>query len=217
MTVGLIGGTGPEGQGLALRLAAAGISVVIGSRSAERGRDTAAALRDRLGGDAIQGGSNADVATQTQLVILTIPHSGIAATLGPLAGALREKIVVSAIAPIEFREGRVFALRLEAGSAGEEVQRALPESRVASAFQIVDAHQLQDLESALDTDVIVCSDDAEARREVMALAGRIVGIRPLSGGRLAASRYVEECTALLITLNRIYKTHSGIRITNINR
>ena len=95
--------------------------------------------------------------------------------------------------------------------------RLLPESRVVSAFQIVDSHQLQDLDARLDTDVIVCSDDTEARREVMALAERIEGVRALSGGRLAASRYVEECTALLITLNRIYKTHSGIRITNITR
>ena len=217
MIVGLLGGTGPEGQGLALRLATAGMSVVIGSRSADRGAEVAASLGASAPRASIQGSSNAEAARSATVVILTIPFAGIDHTLAPLADALAGKIVVSAIAPIEFREGRPVGLRPESGSAAQEVQRVLPGSRVVSAFQIIDAHQLRDLETALDTDVIVCSDDAEARREIMGLAERIDGVRALSGGRLAASRYVEECTALLITLNRIYKTHTGIRITNVNR
>jgi NADPH-dependent F420 reductase len=217
LSVGLIGGTGPEGQGLALRLAGAGVPVLIGSRSSERGRDTAASLRERLGSGSIEGGGNAEIAARAGTIVLTLPFAGVRQTLEPLREEVRGKIVVSAIAPIEFREGRLASLRVEAGSAAQEVQQLLPASRVASAFQIIDSHQLQDLDMPLDTDVIVCSDDAEARREIMALAQRIPGVRALSGGRLAASRYVEECTALLITLNRIYKTHTGVRITNINR
>jgi len=146
-----------------------------------------------------------------------LPYAGIRDTLPPLAGATRGKVVVSAIAPVEFREGRPVALRVEAGSAAQEVQQLLPEASVVSAFQTIDAHQLQDLAANPDTDVIVCSDDVEARRQVVAMAGELPGVRALSGGRLAAARYVEEVTALLITVNRIYKVHSGFRLTGIDR
>jgi 8-hydroxy-5-deazaflavin:NADPH oxidoreductase len=124
---------------------------------------------------------------------------------------------VSAIAPIAFPEGRPVVLRVEAGSAAQEVQQRLPAARIVSAFQTIDAHRLQLLNEPLDTDVIVCSDDVEARRLVVRVAAELPGVRALSGGRLAASSYVEHVTALLITLNRIYKAHSGIRISGIDR
>jgi NADPH-dependent F420 reductase len=134
--------------------------------------------------------------------------------------ALREhtggKIVVSAVVALEFREGRMVALRPEAGSAAQEVASALPGARVVGAFQNVDSHVLAS-NSPVDSDVIVTSDDAEARHLVMDLVGALPGARAVSGGRLAASRYVEEITALLVTLNRIYKSHTGIRITGIQR
>jgi len=212
-----VGGTGPEGRGLALRLASVGHPVIVGSRSRERAEEAAAELLERLGQGVVSGLPNEEAAARADIVFLTLPHAGVADTLPPLAPATRGKIVVSAVAPVEFQEGRPVALRLEAGSAAQEAQLLLPEARLVSAFQIVDAHRLQDLETPLDTDVIVCSDDVEARREVVRLAGQIPGVRALSGGRLSTSRYVEECTALLITLNRIYKAHSGIRITGIDR
>src|SRR5919205_3065154 len=165
----------------------------------------------------IEGRENGAAAETAHLIVLTIPFSGVDDTVPALGDALDGKIVVSAIAPIEFREGRPVALRPEAGSAAQHVQGLVPGARVVSAFQTIDAHQLQDLTHDLDTDVIVCSDDVEARREIGRLAGTLPGVRALSGGRLAASRYVEECTALLITLNRIYKTHSGLRISGIDR
>jgi NADPH-dependent F420 reductase len=211
-----VGGTGPEGRGLALRFARAGLPVIVGSRSRERGEEAAAEITRRLAA-AVTGMANLDAAHNCDYTFLTIPFAGVADTLPPLRDALAGKIVVSAIAPVEFREGRPVALHPEAGSAAQEVQRLLPASRVVSAFQTVDAHQLQDLDLTLDTDIIVCSDDQEARRAIVALARRIPGIRSLSGGRLAASHYVETCTALLITLNRIYKAHSGLRITGIDR
>lgn len=216
-TLAFIGGTGPEGRGLALRLAHLGYPVVIGSRSAERAGETASELGAQLSGAAVDGAANVDAAQAADIVILTIPYSGIAATLPPLTDATRGKIVISAVAPVEFQEGRPVGLRPEAGSAAQEIQGLLPEARVVSAFQTIDAHQLQDLSHELDTDVIVCSDDVEGRREVIGLAGEIPGVRALSGGRLATSRYVEEITTLLIILNRIYKAHSGIRITGVNR
>jgi 8-hydroxy-5-deazaflavin:NADPH oxidoreductase len=216
--IALIGGTGPEGRGLAQRLALAGHTVVIGSRSAERAREVAAHLRNEAGDIAdITGASNAEVVPGADLTMLTIPYSGLHDTLPPLERDLRNKIVISTIAPIEFRDGRPVALQVEAGSAAQEVARMLPEARVVSAFQTVDAHALSDLQQELDTDVLVSSDDTEARRLVVRLANGIAGVRALSAGRLASSRYVEECTALLITLNRIYKSHSGIRITGVDR
>jgi NADPH-dependent F420 reductase len=212
-----IGGTGPEGRGLALRFAAAGYSVVLGSRSAERAEGAAREIAGAARGANVEGRSNDMAAGQGDIAILTIPYAGLQDTLPPLAGALRGKIVVSAVAPVEFQEGRPVALRVDAGSAAQEVAQLLPDSRVVSAFQTVDAHQLGDLSVRPDTDVIVCSDDQDARREIVRLANDLEGVRGLSGGRLAASRYVEEVTALLITLNRIYKTHSGVHFTGIDR
>lgn len=216
--IALIGGTGPEGRGLAQRLALAGHAVIVGSRSAERATDIATQLVNDAGGEVdLSGATNADAVAGADLVVLTIPYSGLADTLPPLKGSLRDKIVVSTIAPIEFRDGRPIALRVEAGSAAEEVAQRLPDSKVVSAFQTVDAHALGDVNHELDTDVLVSSDDTEARRLVVRLANGIPGVRALSAGRLASSRYVEECTALLITINRIYKSHSGIRITGVDR
>jgi NADPH-dependent F420 reductase len=212
-----LGGTGPEGRGLALRFAAGGYGVVIGSRSAERAESTAHELARALPDLNVEGRSNDMAAAQGDMVFLTFPYRAAGDTLAPLAATLAGKIVVSAIAPVEFQEGRPHALRVEAGSAAQEVQQLLPDARVVSAFQTVDAHRLGDTSASLDTDIIVCSDDQEARREIVRLAGDLPGVRALSGGRLAASRYVEEVTALLITLNRIYKVHSGIRITGIDR
>jgi 8-hydroxy-5-deazaflavin:NADPH oxidoreductase len=215
--IALIGGTGPEGRGLALRLAAAGHQIVIGSRSQARATDAAADTMRKLGRGDVGGEPNLEAARGGDLVVLTIPYGGMDDALRPLENAVAGKIVVSAIAPIEFVQGRPVAYRPEAGSAGQRVQELLPDARVVSAFQTIDAHQLGALDAPLETDVIVCSDDAEARREIMALASQIPGIRALSGGRLAHSRYVEECTALLITMNRIYKAHSGLRLTGIDR
>lgn len=217
-TICLVGGTGPEGRGLALRLAMAGHHVIVGSRS----RDRASAIVTELRAAAttsgnLRGDANEAAASEADLTVLTIPYSGIAATLPGLAEGTRGKVVISAISPVEFRDGRPVALRPQAGSAAQEVAGFLPDARIVSAFQTVDAHSLLQPETPLDTDVVVCSDDAEARRLVIRLVNGIQGVRALSGGRLAASRYVEECTALLITLNRIYKSHSGIRFTGVDR
>lgn len=216
--IALVGGTGPEGRGLAQRLAIAGHTVVVGSRSSGRAQEIAADLAAACGDQvSISGADNASAVSDADLTVLTIPFSGVKDTLPPLEDSLRSRIVVSTIAPIEFREGRPVVIPVDAGSAAQEVARVLPESRVVSAFQTVDAHALADLKHELDTDVLVSSDDTEARRLVVRLANGIAGVRALSAGRLASSRYVEECTALLITLNRIYKSHSGIRITGVDR
>jgi NADPH-dependent F420 reductase len=216
-TLAFVGGTGPEGLGLAKRFAGAGHPVVIGSRSPERAQEAALALSGELVGASITGAENLDAARKADLVVLTLPVAAVRATLPGLGDAVDGKIVVSAIAPIEFQDGTMVALRPEAGSVAQEVAGLLPGARVVSAFQTIDAHQLQDLSVVLDSDVVVCSDDQEARRAVVSLAGELPGVRALSGGRLRSSRYVEEITALLITVNRIYKVHSGFRLTGIDR
>lgn len=210
----LVGGTGPEGRGLAKRFSLAGYQVIIGSRSPERAQDVAAELSS--GEYSVRGTGNMDAARQADIILLTIPYSAVDGTLPLISDHSRGKVVVSAIAPIEFRDGRPVALRPEAGSVAQEVAEKLPEAVVASAFQNVDARALASGRD-VDMDVIVTSDDPEARHRVMDLVAALPGARALSGGRLAGSRYVEEITALLITLNRIYKTHSGIRITGIQR
>jgi 8-hydroxy-5-deazaflavin:NADPH oxidoreductase len=212
-----IGGTGPEGRGLALRFTQVGYPVVIGSRSAQRAQQAASEVRALAPNGDVVGESNHDAARLGELIVLTVPYSGIGDLLPQLSGFVRGKIVISAIAPIEFKEGRPVALRPEVGSAAQEVQSLLSESRVVSAFQTVDAARLDNPAESLDCDVVVCSDDADARHDVMRLANQLPGIRALSGGRLAASRYVEECTALLVTVNRIYKVHTGLRFTGLDR
>lgn len=175
------------------------------------------ALEEEVSRAVVSGAENAAAAETADIVILTVPFEALEGTLPPLREPTRGKIVVSAVAPIHFEDGRLVALRPEAGSAAQEVERLLPDARVASAFQTIDAHRLQDFDLDLDSDVIVCSDDQEARRTIVALAGELPGARALSGGRLRASRYVEEVTALLITINRIYKVHSGFRLTGVDR
>ncbi len=211
----VIGGTGPAGRGLTLRFAALSFPVICGSRSRERGREVAEELRSTLGDVSIEGASNLDAARQGDIVLLTIPYEGMADTLPPLREACTGKIVISAIVPIEWREGKPIALRPEAGSAAEEAALLLPGARTTSAFQTIDAHQSGNLDYRLDTDVLVASDDREARREVVRIAGLLDGVRALSAGRLSSSRYVEEVTALLITVNRIHRVHSGFRLTGI--
>ena len=209
--VGFIGGTGPEGKGLAARFAKAGLDVFIGSRAAERG---AAAAREiaAAAGTAVRGGTNAEAAGAGEIVAVTVPFAGLEEALAPLAAALRGRIVVSTVAPLRFASGKVSMIDVEAGSAAQETQRLLPGARVIGAFQNLSAHKLFDLSQPVEGDVIVCSDDAAARAEVMALAEVIPGIRGVNGGALSNSRFVEGITALLVSVNRIYKAEAHIRV-----
>lgn len=215
--ISIIGGTGPEGRGLALRFAQVGHAVVIGSRSRERAEEAAEEIRQTLTAADATGMQNADAAAHGELIVVAIPYAGLRDTLEAIAGVCRDKIVVSAVAPVEFEDGRPLLRQVDAGSAAEEARDLLPGARVVSAFQVVDAYRLQQIDEPLDTDVLVCSDDVEARRTVVRLTGELPGARALSAGRLASSRYVEACTALLITINRIYKSHSGIKLTGVDR
>jgi NADPH-dependent F420 reductase len=215
MVIGFIGGTGPEGKGLAYRFALAGHEVVIGSRSRERADEAAKEIADRIPAATVRGGENAEAAREAEIVVLTVPLSAQAGTLPALSEAIGEKIVVSTAVPLAFADGNPSMLDLPEGSAAAAVQALLPEARVAGAFQNLGASKLWTDDEPLDQDVIVCADDAEAKRRVMALAGQIRGARAIDGGPLAASRYVEGITVLLIGINRRHKATTGVRVVGL--
>jgi NADPH-dependent F420 reductase len=213
-TIGIIGGTGPEGKGLAARFAQAGMEVLIGSRSTERGEEAANDVRERAGGN-VRGTTNAEAARVADIVVVTVPYSGQADTLSALKDEIGSRIVVSTVVPMQFSPGRVEMLMLEDGSAAQEAQRLLPDARVVGAYQNLAARKLFDLDHDLDGDVVVCSDDKEALREVIWLTEQIPGLRGINGGPLSACHYVEGITALLVHVNRNYKAETSVRIVGV--
>ena len=216
MKLAFIGGTGPEGLGLAMRFAAAGHQIAIGSRSQERGEEGAARVREAVPGAVATGGDNGSVVLDADLVFLTFPYSGQQATLEALAGALEGKLVCNVVAPLEFQQGvGAVALQVPGNSALQEAIAQLPNSRVVSAFQNMSAEELQHLEHPIEADVLVCGRDAEAKQVVIGLANEIKGVRGIDAGGPSQSRYVEMMTSLLINLNRKHKTQSSIRIVGL--
>ena len=212
----ILGGTGPEGKGLALRLALAGEAVTIGSRSTERGAAAAAELAEGASGASISGSDNAGAAAAGDVVFLAFPYEGQRPVLEELSGSLDGKIVVSVIAPMSLERGKgARAVEVEAGSAAEEAQEILPGAQVVAAFQNVSAEELQDPQVHMEGDVVVCSDHADAKKLVMGLADKIPHLRAVDGGALANAKYVEQITPMLVNINRIYKTHASIKITGV--
>ena len=211
VTVAVLGGTGEQGRGLAQRLARAGQSIVIGSRSAERAASIAAEI-----GNGVSGVSNEDAAKAGDVVIVAVPWDGHRELLESLAQVLAGKIVVDCVNPLGFDKQGAFALKVEEGSAAQQAAAVLPESRVVAAFHHISAVLLlDDSVASIDTDVLVLGDDREATDIVQALAGRIPGIRGVYGGRLRNAGQVEAWTANLISMNRRYKAHAGVRITDV--
>ena len=211
VTVSVLGGTGEQGRGLALRFARAGHQVVIGSRSAERAQDVADAL-----GEGVSGATNEGAAKAGDVVIVAVPWDGHRELLESLSGSLAGKIVVDCVNPLGFDKQGAFALPVEEGSAAQQAAGVLPDSRVVAAFHHISAVLLLDeAVTTIDTDVVVLGDDREATDTVQALASRIPGIRGVYGGRLRNAGQVEAWTANLISMNRRYKSHAGVRITDV--
>ncbi|MCW2847878.1 MAG: NADPH-dependent reductase [Marmoricola sp.] len=216
-TIAVLGGTGPQGRGLARRFAAAGLPVVIGSRSAERASETAQTLADATGGT-VTGADNAGAASAGDIVVVAVPWDGHGDLLRDLAPALAGKIVVDCVNPLGFDKQGAYALQVEEGSAAQQAAALLPDSTVIGAFHNVSAVKLEDPEvTTVDTDVLVLGEgeDREACDRVQDLAGTIPGVRGVYGGRLRNAHQVEALTANLISVNRRYKAHAGIRITDI--
>ena len=210
-----IGGTGPEGRGLALRFALAGHPVVIGSRDDSRASEAAGSLLEKSPAANISGATNKVAAQEADIVFIVVPYAAMSATLEGLREALAGKTVVSVVAPLEFAGGRPAAIRVPEGSAAELAQATVPDSSVVAAFQTISARDLLRVPKPVDSDVIVCADDDAARAHLMRLAEEIPGIRAVDGGALANSRYVEDFTALLLNINRTYKSHSAVKIAGI--
>ena len=213
--IGFIGGTGPEGKGLALRFAMAGEAVSIGSRDAQRAQDAADEVGELHDGLSVSGGLNEQVADESDIVFIAVPYSGHRPTLESLRDRLDGKLVVDVVAPLRFSRGVASAVEVEEGSAAQQAQILLPNSTVVGAFHNLSAEDLMQPNVDIVSDVIVCADDREAKSRIMHLAETISAVRAVDGGGLQNSRYVEELTALLININRIYKAHSTIKIVGI--
>jgi NADPH-dependent F420 reductase len=213
LTIAVLGGTGPQGRGLARRFAAAGLDVVLGSRDASRAADAASGLAD-LG--RVRGASNAEAAAAGDIVLVVVPWDGHAALLESLKGELAGKVVVDCVNPLGFDKQGAYALEVEEGSATQQAAAILTESRVVGAFHNVSAVLLEDpAVERIDTDVLVLGDDREATDLVQALADVVPGMRGLYGGRLRNAHQVEAFTANLISVNRRYKAHAGLRVTDV--
>ena len=210
-----LGGTGPEGRGLALRLAMAGEEVVIGSRDEGRAREAAEALQKLAPGAAISGGVNAEAAQLGDTAFITVPYEAQKPLLEQVAGHLTGKVVVDVVAPLAVTRGRARALSVEEGSAAMQAQQLLPSSFVVAAFQNISAADLVVPDRVVEGDVVVCSDHSGPKELVMDMVRKIRDLRPVDGDGLENAKYVEEFTALLLNINRIYKGHSMIKIVGI--
>ena len=212
-----LGGTGPEGKGLALRLALAGESIVIGSRDGDRASAAAEELTDMINGHvSIEGTDNLNAAKQAEAIFLTVPYDAQRPLLEQLNQTLDGKIVINVIAPMTFERGvGASSVDVQAGSAAQEAQELLPNSFIVAAFQNVSAEELLDQAVNMEGDVIICSNNKEAKELAFDLTNKIPTLRPIDGGGLANSKYVEQITPLLVNINRIYKIHSGIHVVGI--
>jgi hypothetical protein len=214
VTIAILGGTGKEGAGLALRWAKLGHAILIGSRDAARAQAKAAELRASANALPITGHTNAEAAERAELVVIALPANGLATTLPEVRPACHGKVVVSTVVPLTFGGPRLFTPP-PIGSSGEEVAALLPEARVVAAFHHIAAHELADADHPIDCDLLICGQDAPAKETVTQL-GRSMGLRVLDVGPLTNAGPLEGITAVLATVNRRYKLkNSGIRITGM--
>ncbi len=213
--IAIIGGTGPQGQGLALRFAMAGVPVALGSRDGARGAEIAAELNGKIGGDLIVGLENsAAVAEAAEIVILAVPFSAHNATLEGLKADLKGKILVDIVVPLWADDPKLVEMPPE-GSATEAAQALLgPDIPVVGALHNVSAHTLNHLESHINCDILVCGNKLEPRKKVMALISRL-GVTAYNAGGAQAARCIEALTPILIRLNiskAVPFTNAGLKI-----
>ena len=211
MVVAVLGGTGEQGRGLARRLALAGQRVILGSRDSGRAAAAAAGLPGE-----VSGAGNAAAASAGDVVVVAVPWDGHRELLEGLVDQLSGKVVVDCVNPLGFDKQGAFALDVPEGSAAQQAAGILVGSRVVAAFHHVSAVLLLDeAVQRIDTDVLVLGDDREATDLVQALAERIPGMRGIYAGRLRNAHQVEALTANLISVNRRYKAHAGLRVTDV--
>jgi 8-hydroxy-5-deazaflavin:NADPH oxidoreductase len=215
--IAVLGGTGPQGRGLARRFGAAGLRVVVGSRDANRAAEVAAKVAGELGSGDIAGAANRDAAAAADVVIVAVPWAGHAELLADLAPVLAGKVVVDCVNPLGFDKLGAYSLSVPEGSATQQAAGLLPESTVVGAFHHISAVLLDDpAVTTIATDVMVVGDAREATDLVQDLAATIPGVRGIYGGRLRNAYQVEALTANLISVNRRYRAHAGVRLTDVD-
>lgn len=216
MHVGILGGTGPAGRGVGLRLAQAGVQVTLGSRDADRAVGVAQEIVARWPHLelSVEGAGN-EGAAQAELVIVATPWEGVVSTVKPLRDLLAGKVVISMANALVKEGNEMLALIPPRGSVAAAVQAALPDSLVAAAFHHLPAAEMENLKSGLRSDVLVCSDYPEANRMTCELVDLMDGLRSLNAGSLNQAAAIEAFTAVLISLNIRYKVHSTLRMAGI--
>lgn len=214
-TIGFIGGTGPQGRGLALRLGQAGHRVLLGSRDAAKAAEAVEKVTAKVAGLPVEGLANTDVCAQADIVVVVVPYGAMTATMEPLAAAIGDKLVVSCVAPLGFDGDGPHPVTVAAGSAAQELQQLLPSAPVVGAFQNVSATTLLKPDVPIDADVLLTGDDEAARDAVALLVERVAGMRAVHAGPLRLSRPIEEMTAVLISVNQRYGTHSTVKVAGI--
>ncbi len=216
-TIAVIGGTGKEGKGLALRWAHAGYELIIGSRDAERAANAANELKMMLGKPNVRGLSNADAAREADLVVLSVPYEAHAAILEMIADAVQGKILIDVTAPLD-PENKKKALHVPEGSAAQAAQQRLGANvRVVAAFQNISYTHLTDLHEGLGCDVLVCGNDKEAKKQVIELA-HAAGMTAFDAGPIENAVVAEGLPAVLININIQFKIkNAGIQITGVPR
>jgi len=216
MNIGILGGTGPAGRGLAVRAAQAGHSVVLGSRDAGRSHETADSLKSEYPDVqlAISGSTNYDAAC-CDLVVVATPWDGAVAMVKALAEPLTGRVVVSMVNAL-MKEGReMLPMYPPRGSMAAQIASALPDSKVAASFHHLPAKEMENLNSDLTADVLVCGDDVDARTATLELINSIDGLRGLDAGSLAQASPIEAFTAVCITLNIRHKAHSTLKLAGL--
>jgi NADPH-dependent F420 reductase len=214
--VAVIGGTGPQGKGLAYRWARHGHRVVLGSRSPERAQETAAEITARLPDGSVSGAANTDAAGGADVVVLAVPYDGHDDLVASLADHLDGKVVISCVNPLGFDKQGPYGLDVPGGSAAETAASLVPSARLVGAFHHVSAVTLWGEDEYLDhEDVLVCGDDADAKAVAIELARAVTSRDGVDAGRLRIARQLEPWTAVLISINKRYKTRSGTKISGV--
>jgi NADPH-dependent F420 reductase len=217
-TIGVLGGTGPQGKGLAFRFAKAGHHVILGSREASKATEVAAEINARVHGDArVSGGTNLDAATQAEIVLVAVPYDGHAAILEELKEQLAGKIIIDCVNPLAFDAQGPHSKEIADKSAAEEAQRIVADAEVTAAFHLVSAVNLWNEDEYLEAeDILVCGNNPDAKAPVLELAKAVSGKDGIDVGPLRMARYIEPLTAMIISINKKYKAHAGIQIAGLH-
>jgi 8-hydroxy-5-deazaflavin:NADPH oxidoreductase len=217
-SIGILGGSGPQGKGLAYRFAKAGHSVILGSRDPERAAGVADEINNRIGGTSlVSGAENQAAALNSEVVLIVVPYAAHQELLQEVAPLLEGKVVIDCVNPLAFDADGPYSKELADKSSAEEAQRILSQSKVTAAFHLVSAVNLWNEEEFLsDEDILVCGDDPESKVPVLALAKAVSGKDGIDVGVLRMARYIEPLTAMIISINKKYKAHAGIKIAGLH-